>query len=58
MTFPQVNLESNFTPIYGWLDTVESVWSKSEYLYELGLIFVCYWNVDAFRYIKFHLPFV
>ena len=39
MTFPQVNLECNFTPIYGWLDTVESVWSKSEYLCELGLIF-------------------
>ena len=30
--FVQVNLESNFTPRYEWLDTVDSGWPKSEYL--------------------------
>ena len=36
--FVQVNLESNFTPRYGWLDTVDNGWPKSEYLCGLGLV--------------------
>ena len=36
--FVQVNLESNFTLRYEWLDTVDSGWPKSEYLCGLGLI--------------------
>ena len=32
------NLESNFTPRYEWLDTVDSSWPKSEYLCGLGLV--------------------
>ena len=34
----QVNLESNFTPRYEWLDTVDNDWPKSEYLCGLGLV--------------------
>ena len=36
--FVQVNLESNFTPSYQWLNTAESGWPKSEYFCELDLI--------------------
>ena len=31
-------MESNFTPRYEWLDTVDNGWSESEYLCGLGLV--------------------
>ena len=36
--FAQDNLESNFTPMYEWLDTLESGCSNSEYWCELRLV--------------------
>ena len=31
-------MESNFTPRYEWLDTVDNGWPESEYLCGLGLV--------------------
>ena len=31
-------MESNFTPRYEWLDTVDNGWPESEYLCVLGLV--------------------
>ena len=31
-------MESNFTPRYQWLDTVDNGWPESEYLCGLGLV--------------------
>ncbi len=36
--FTQDNLESNFTPMYEWLATLESGRQNSEYWSELGLL--------------------